>query len=36
MKITNEDILEAIKTSDQVEVSKDKKKVRRAGNKELP
>ena len=36
MKIKSDDIVEAVKDSDQVEVSKDHKKVRRANNAALP
>lgn len=36
MKIKEADIVEAIKSSTEVELSKDNKKVRRIGNKALP
>lgn len=36
MKIKNEDIAEAVKDSEEVELSKDHKRVRRHGGKALP
>ena len=36
MKVKTDDIVEAIKDSDQVEVSADHKKIRRTNNKALP
>lgn len=36
LKAKSEDIIEAVKDSKDVELSKDKKKVRRAGNAALP
>ena len=36
MKIKADDIAEALKDSKEVEVSKDHKQIRRAGNKALP
>lgn len=36
LKIKIDDIVEAVKDSDQVEISKDHKKIRRANGKALP
>jgi hypothetical protein len=36
LKIKDSDIVDALKTSEAIEVSADKKKVRRVGNKPIP